>query len=164
MLQACRPKPHFHRRLFRRPATLPTGSIQSAFACQCPCSPTTAPARSSSPRHGSFQVDVVFSGQMMRPAPARCAPDAGTASDRFQIVEDVGTIKLAVEDQRTRAVMHKFRTFIKRTRSRTFIRFDNKERAAARARGNSKARYAADHEARFVPRTFPVTVSPCLRS
>ncbi len=53
--------------------------------------------------------------------------------DRFQIVEDVGMIKLkVVEDQRTRAVMHKFRTFIKE-RAVVLIRFDNKERPPVRA-------------------------------
>ncbi len=106
-------------------------------------------------RHGLFQVDVVFRPDDA-PQPRHDAHQmVELLLDRFQIVEDVGMIKLkVVEDQRTRAVMHKFRTFIKE-RAVVLIRFDNKERALAQARGNLKvARYAADHEARFVPARF----------
>lgn len=58
--------------------------------------------------------------------------------DRFQVVKDIGVIELkVVEDQRTRAVMDKFRAFVEEG-AVILIRFDNKEVAFAQTRRNSK--------------------------
>lgn len=58
--------------------------------------------------------------------------------DRFQVVKDIGVIELkVVEDQRTRAVMDKFRAFVEEG-AVVLIRFDNKEVASPRRAETSK--------------------------
>lgn len=66
----------------------------------------------------------------------------------FQIVKDVRVIELKViENQRTRAVMHKFRTLIEEG-AVVLIRLNHEEVAFAQTRRNFKvARNAADHKA-----------------
>lgn len=68
--------------------------------------------------------------------------------DRFQIVKDVRVIELkVVEDQRTRAVMHEFRTLVEE-RAVVLICFNHEEVAFAQTRRNLEVtRYAADHKA-----------------
>lgn len=73
--------------------------------------------------------------------------------DRFQVVKDIGVIELkVVEDQRTRAVMDKFRAFVEEG-AVILIRFDNKEVAFAQTRRDLK-----------VPRTPPITNPVCNRT
>ena len=86
--------------------------------------------------------------------------------DRFQVVKDIGVIELkVVEDQRTRAVMDKFRAFVEKG-AVVLIRFDNKEVAFAQTRRNLKVpRHTADHKSGFVTALFqnPGRHSRCSR-
>lgn len=97
-------------------------------------------------RHGLFQVDVVFWPDNTALPRNDTHQMVELFLDRFQVVKDIGVIELkVVEDQRTWAVMDKFRAFVEEG-AVILIRFDNKEVAFAQTRRNLK-----------VPGTPPIT-------
>ena len=138
-------QPHFPLggiggQLFRLPVTL--------FAHQLLFAPAAH-------RHRLFQIDVVFRVDDASLARHDTHQVMELFLNSFQIVKDVRVIELKViEDQRARAVMHEFRTFVEE-RTVVLIRFNHEEVALAEARGNLKvARNAADHKARFIAAGF----------
>lgn len=92
----------------------------------------------ASHRQGLLQVDVVF----RQDDAALTRNDAHQMVElflnRFQVVKDIRMIEFKViEDQRTRAVVDKFGTFIEEG-TVILIGFDNEERAVARRAETSK--------------------------
>ena len=126
--------------LFRLPVTLLTHQLLLAPAAH---------------RHGLFQVDVIFRPDNTALPRNDTHQMVELFLDRFQVVKDIGVIELkVVEDQRTRAVMDKFRAFVEEG-AVILIRFDNKEVAFAQTRRNLKVpRHTADHKSRFVTALF----------
>ncbi len=138
-------QPHFPNgciggQLFRLPVTLFTHQLLFAPAAH---------------RHRLFQIDVVFRVDDASLARHDTYQVMELFLNSFQIVKDVRVIELKViEDQRTRAVMHKFRTLIEEG-AVVLIRLNHEEVAFAQTRRNLKvARYAADHKARLIAAGF----------
>ncbi len=129
---------HFTSPTFRHPARLPIQKRQwSAFS----------PARTllthqlllapAAHRHGLFRL-MSFSGQIIRPCPGTIRTRGGTVSgslsgrqryrrDRTQVVED----------QRTRAVMDKFRAFVEEAQSYSSASITKKSLSPRRAKPQS---------------------------
>ncbi len=106
-------------------------------------------------RHRLFQIDVVFRVDDASLTRHDAHQVMELFLNRFQIVKDVRVIKLkVVEDQGSRAVMHKFGTLIEEG-AVVLIRFNHEKVAFTQTRGNVKVtRHAADHESRFIPTGF----------
>ena len=138
-------QPHFPLggiggQFFRLPVTLVAHQFLFAPAAHC---------------HRLFQIDVVFRVDDAPLARHDTHQMVELFLDRFQIVKDVRVIELkVVEDQRTRAVMHEFRTLVEE-RAVVLIRFNHEEVAFAQTRRNLEVtRYAADHKARLIAAGF----------
>ncbi len=109
---------HFTSPIFRHPARLPIQKRQwSAFS-----PPVTLLAHQlllapTAHRHGLFRL-MSFSGQIIRPCPGTIRTDGGTVSGSLSGRQRYRRDRLkVVEDQRTRAVMDKFRAFVKKAQS-----------------------------------------------
>ncbi len=109
---------HFTRPLFRHPARLPIQKRQwSAFRLPVTLLAHQLLLAPTAHRLVCFRL-MSFSGQIIRPCPGTYAPDGGTVSGSLSGRQRYRRIELkVVEDQRTRAVMDKFRGLSKKAQS-----------------------------------------------
>ncbi len=143
-------------------------SVVSFFAHSVPARPPALVSLQQPSAMVRFQVDVAFRPDDAPQSRARCAHQmAELLLDRFQIVKDVGMIKLALlEDQRVRAVMRTKFLESALSKERAVVLSSasiTKERALAQ-RGKPQSRPVRRRSrSPFVPARFSIQ-SPCLRS
>ncbi len=109
---------HFTSPTFRHPAKLPIRKHRwSAFSPAVTLLTHQLLLAPAAHRHGLFRL-MSFSGQIIRPCPGTIRTDGGTVSGSLSGRQRYRRDRIkVVEDQRTRAVMDKFRAFVKKAQS-----------------------------------------------